>query len=64
MNTPVITACCGETMIFLAQLRREGAKAPELPVVALWAAQSVAPKMTAADHRRIARLTAEQLGDL
>jgi hypothetical protein len=62
MNTPVITACCGETAMFLAQLRREGAKVPDLPVVALWAAQSVAPKLSPADHRRIAKLTADQLG--
>src|SRR4051812_42389199 len=44
-HTSLITACCGEATVFLAQLRREGAKAPEIPTVALWAAQSVAPKL-------------------
>jgi hypothetical protein len=62
MNTPVITACCGETAIFISQLRREGASVPDLSRIALWAAQSVAPKMSGADHRRIASMAVERLG--
>jgi hypothetical protein len=61
MSTSVITACCGEATVFLAQLRREGAEIPPVPTVAFWAAQSVAPKLSRTDHARIASIAVEQM---